>query len=67
VRDGAGSREDEESHAQRLATNQERLPAIRGRVVSMRVPLDRATFRNAATGSELRKLIEDQLKVLLLR
>jgi hypothetical protein len=62
-----GSWQDEGARAQWVTTIQERFPAIRGRVVAMKVPLDRATFRNVATGSEIRKLIEGQLKALTTR
>jgi hypothetical protein len=33
-------------------------------VVAMKVPLDRATFRNPITGGEIRQLIEDQLRMI---
>jgi hypothetical protein len=60
-----GSWQDEGARGQWQTTIQERFPSIRGRVVAMKVPLDRATFRNAVTGSEIRKLIEDQLKAFV--
>ena len=41
---------------------EERFPVLRGRVVAMKVPLDRATFRSPVTGGEIRKLVEFQLK-----
>jgi hypothetical protein len=40
---------------------------LRDRVQAMKVPLDRATFRNPATGGEIRKLIEAQLKSITAR
>src|SRR5438105_3715393 len=62
-----GSWEDEAARAQWVTTIQERFPVLRGRVEAMKVPLDRATFRNPTTGGEIRKLIETQLKVIALR
>ena len=45
-----------------VTTMEERFPVLRGRVEAMKVPLDRATFRNPTTGGEIRVLIEAQLK-----
>jgi hypothetical protein len=36
---------------------------LRGRVDAMRVPLDRATFRTAITAADIRKRIENRLKI----
>jgi hypothetical protein len=62
-----GSWQDEAARAAWVTSIEERFPAIRGRVAAMKVPLDRATFRNATTGREMHKLIEDQLKAITVR
>jgi hypothetical protein len=62
-----GSWQDEAARAQWVTTIEERFPVLRGRVQAMKVPLDRATFRNPATGGEIRKLIEAQLKSITAR
>jgi hypothetical protein len=36
---------------------------LKGRIDAMKVPLDRATFRNAATGAEIRERIIAMLKL----
>jgi serine/threonine protein kinase len=59
-----GSWKDEAARAQWVRTIEERFPVLRGRVVAMKVPLDRATFRNPITGGEIRQLIEGQLKMI---
>jgi hypothetical protein len=59
-----GSWKDEAARAQWVRTIEERFPVLRGRVVAMKVPLDRATFRNPITGGEIRQLIEDQLRMI---
>ena len=40
---------------------EKRFPSLRGRVRAWSVPLDRATFRNARTGAEIRKHVEQLL------
>ncbi len=62
-----GSWQDEAARAQYEVTIAERFPALRGRVQAMKVPLDRATFRNPTTGAEIRNLIEAQLKLIVAR
>jgi hypothetical protein len=59
-----GSWKDEAARALWVRTIQERFPVLRGHVVAMRVPLDRATFRDPITGGEIRQLIEGQLKAI---
>ena len=59
-----GSWQDEATRAQWVTTMEERFPVLRGRVEAMKVPLERATFRNPVTGGEIRKLIEAQLKLI---
>jgi hypothetical protein len=59
-----GSWETEAARAQWVRAMEERFPVLRGRVQAMKVPLDRATFRNTTTGSEIRSLIETQLKLM---
>jgi len=38
-----------------------RFPLLKGRVIAYMVPLDRATYRNAQTGAEMRKMVTDAL------
>ena len=47
-----GSWPDEAARVRWVTTMEERFPALRGRVEAMKVPLDRATFRNPTTGGE---------------
>ena len=42
---------------------EQRFPPLKGRIDAMRVPLDRATFRDAQTGAEIRKRDVDLLKL----
>jgi serine/threonine protein kinase len=62
-----GSWNDDAARTQWVRSMEERFPALRGRLTAMRVPLDRATFRNPTTGDEIRKLIETALKASQLR
>jgi serine/threonine protein kinase len=57
-----GSWDNDAASAQWIRSMEERFPTLRGRVQSMKVPLDRATFRDMTTGDEIRKLIETALK-----
>jgi len=52
-----GSWADEASRAKWVASMEQRFPPLRGRIDAMRVPLDRATFRNPQTGADIRKLV----------
>jgi serine/threonine protein kinase len=52
-----------EAEAQAWIGNVERrFPAIKGRLTTYKVPLDRATFRNETTGAEIRILALDVLR-----
>ena len=62
-----GSWPDEAARVRWVTTMEERFPVLRGRVEAMRVPLDRATFRNPVTGGEIRTLIEARLKLIAAR
>jgi predicted Ser/Thr protein kinase len=62
-----GSWQDEAARSRWVREIEERFPVLRGRVEAMKIPLDRATFRNPTTGAEIRKLIEAQLKVIATR
>jgi hypothetical protein len=42
----------------------QRFPKLKGRLVAYKVPLDRATYRNPTTGSEIRAIVEKQLTEL---
>jgi hypothetical protein len=44
-----------------VTSMEQRFPPLKGRIDAMRVPLDRATFRNAQTGAEIRKHVMDLL------
>jgi Protein kinase domain len=52
-----GSWADEPARAKWIASMEQRFPPLKGRVEAMRVPLDRATFRNPATAADIRKLV----------
>jgi hypothetical protein len=52
-----GSWADETARSHWVASMEQRFPPMKGRIDAMRVPLDRATFRNAATGAEIRQHI----------
>jgi serine/threonine protein kinase len=52
-----GSWADEAARLQWIRTMEQRFPPLRGRIDAMRVPLDRATFRNQVTGDEIRRHI----------
>jgi len=58
-----GSWRDEPARVQWIATIEQRFPVLRGRVDAMRVPLDRATFRNPITGAEIKRRIENMLQI----
>jgi hypothetical protein len=45
-----------------IANVERRFPAVKGRLTVYKVPLDRATFRNATTGAEIRALTLDVLR-----
>jgi hypothetical protein len=62
-----GSWNNDAARAQWVRTMEDRFPTLRGRLQAMRVPLDRATFRDPTTGDEIRKLIESALKKSELR
>jgi serine/threonine protein kinase len=48
---------DPAAPARWVAAMERRFPPLKGRVAAMRVPLDRASFRNPETGGEIRKLV----------
>jgi tRNA A-37 threonylcarbamoyl transferase component Bud32 len=52
---------DEEATAW-IGNVERRFPAVKGRLSAYKVPLDRATFRNAQTGAEIRSLTLDVLR-----
>jgi len=52
-----GSWAAEADRAKWVTTMEQRFPPLRGRLDAMKVPLDRATFRNPVTGAEIRKKI----------
>ena len=54
---------DENARRQWLTSMEQRFPPLKGRIHAMAVPLDRATFRNAQTGAEMRKRVVDLLKL----
>jgi len=58
-----GSWVDEGERGSWLVSIQQRFPLLRGRVDAMKVPLDRATFRNPVTGGEIRQRIVTMLKL----
>ena len=58
-----GSWTDDAARGDWVTSMEQRFPLLRGRVEAMKVPLDRATFRNPVTGGEIRKLVEAQLKL----
>jgi serine/threonine protein kinase len=58
-----GSWRDENERRQWVTSMEQRFPPLKGRIDAMRVPLDRATFRNAQTGAEMRKHIGDLLNL----
>jgi hypothetical protein len=49
-----GSWSDDAASVQWVTSMEQRFPPLHGRLGAMKVPLDRATFRNKVTGSELR-------------
>ena len=52
-----GSWAEEADRAKWVTAMEQRFPPLRGRLDAMKVPLDRATFRNPVTGAEIRKKI----------
>ena len=52
-----GSWATEEDRTRWIRSMEQRFPPLRGRLDAMRVPLDRATFKNPATGAEIRQHI----------
>jgi serine/threonine protein kinase len=52
-----GSWESESDRAAWVKQMEQRFPPLRGRIDAMKVPLDRATFRNPVTGAEIRRKI----------
>jgi serine/threonine protein kinase len=58
-----GSWRDETARAQWVTTMEQRFPTLRGRVNAMKVPLDRATFRNPTTGADIKTRIQSALKI----
>jgi hypothetical protein len=56
-----GSWEKEEDRTRWVTNMEQRFPPLHGRIDAMKVDLDRATFRNAVTGAEIRKLIVGML------
>ena len=58
-----GSWADDNERQRWVVFMQQRFPPLKGRIDAMRVPLDRATFRNAATGLEIRERIMTMLKL----
>ena len=58
-----GGWRDEADRTQWVMSMEQRFPQLRGRVDAVRVPLDRATFRNPLTGGEMRQRIAKKLKL----
>jgi len=58
-----GSWRDEAAPAQWVVSMEQRFPQLHGRVDAMKVPLDRATFRNPVTGREIKQRIVKMLKL----
>jgi serine/threonine protein kinase len=58
-----GSWVDEGERGNWVVSIEQRFPLLRGRVDAMKVPLDRATFRNPITGGEIRQRIVKMLKL----
>jgi len=58
-----GSWADETARAQWVTAMEQRFPTLRGRVDAVKVPMDRATFRNPTTGGEIKTRIENMLKI----
>ena len=58
-----GSWNDDAARTQWIASVEQRFPPLRGRLDAMRVPFDRATFRNPTTGAEIRQHIVAMLKL----
>ena len=57
-----GSWESDSVRREWVATMERRFPQLAGRLVAYKVPLDRATFRNALTGEEIRALTVASLR-----
>jgi hypothetical protein len=58
-----GSWSSEEERKRWITSMEQRFPLLKGRVDAMRVPLDRATFRNPVTAAELRQHVVALLKL----
>jgi serine/threonine protein kinase len=58
-----GSWADDTERQRWVVFMEQRFPPLKGRIDAMKVPLDRATFRNAATGAEIRERIIAMLKL----
>jgi tRNA A-37 threonylcarbamoyl transferase component Bud32 len=56
-----GSWESDQARDAWLSGMERRFPKLKGRLAAYKVPLDRATFRNAQTASEIRVLVETSL------
>ena len=53
--------DDDDARDRWVADLEKRFRALRGRVRAWSVPLDRPTFRNPVTGSEIRRQVEEML------
>jgi hypothetical protein len=58
-----GSWADEAATARWVSTLEQRFPALQGRVEAMKVPVDRATFRNPLTGADIKKRIRSVMRL----
>jgi len=58
-----GSWDSEDARVQWIESMEQRFPPLRGRIDAIRVPPDRATFRNPLTGAEIRTKIVTMLKL----
>jgi len=58
-----GSWPSDADRARWVTTMERRFPPLKGRIQAMQVPLDRATFKNAVTGAEIRQLVISMLNL----
>lgn len=58
-----GSWTSEDARARWIVSMERRFPPLGGRLDAMRVPLDRASFRNPVTGDEIRQRIVAMLNL----
>jgi len=58
-----GSWADEAGPGRWVTTMEQRFPALRGRVDAMKVPADRATFRDPLTGADIKKRIRSMMRL----